>query len=534
MSLASFLFQKALLPFRESWIARSRELSVCVECQEKTLLTLIRNASRTQFGLDHHFSSVRSVSEYQKSVPIRSYEDFFNDSFRPAGEAAAKRLKIFYDPNQASPYLENVTWPGLVPFFALSSGTTSGKTKFIPLTRELIRSNRRAGIDTAVFHFLRNPKTGALSGKTFLLGGNLSLRSDWNGKVESGDLSGVLARELPFFCRSLYFPGKQIGSIADWEEKMDRAAEAGLKDNLTVLGGVPSWVLLFLETLNQKRNFKGNIKSIWPNFELFIHGGISFEPYREQFRAWLGPETYFEEVYPSSEAFIAIEDPREKALRLMVDYGTFYEFVPVEELSGKNPTRLTLTDIETDQNYAIVLTTNGGLWSYLLGDTVRFLSKEPLLLKVTGMTKYFLSAFGEHVIQEEIETALHRTCSEQKTTFIDYHAAPIFPSGESPVGRHQYLIEFVKSPTDLKQFVSAFDRCLQTLNEDYAAHRSGDYGMREPEIMGLPQGFFRLWMKKKGKLGAQHKVPRISGDRDLIDDMLGFLRSTENFLERTI
>ncbi len=522
MSLTAFGFKKTLFQSRKAWFEKSRRLSFCAETQEKTLLSLLHHARNTQFGLDYQFLNIKSIKAYQNAVPIRTYEDFFNDYFRPASEKAAKQYRVDYNPNETSPYLQNIIWPCLIPFFSLSSGTTSGKTKFIPLTRELIRANRCAAIDLTAFHFLRKPQSKVLDGKTFLLGGNLELRKAWHGKVESGDLSGVLARQLPFFCRHLYFPGEKIGRISDWEEKMEQAAEAGLTDNLTTLGGVPSWILLFLTKLNQKRNFKGDITKIWPFFELLVHGGISFDPYREQFREWLGGGVYFQEVYPSSEAFIAIEDPRERALRLMIDYGIFYEFVPAEELGNKKPARLTLAEIETGQNYAIVLTTNGGLWSYLLGDTVRFLSKEPPLLKMTGRTKFSLSAFGEHLIQEEIETALQKACLECNAQWVDYHVAPLYPSSVRSAGCHQYLIEFARSPKDIKGFVNIFDRALQKLNEDYAAHRTSGYGMTEPEFTSVPQDFFNTWMKRKGKMGAQNKVPRISGNRDLIEDMLNF------------
>ena len=306
---------------------------------------------------------------------------------------------------------------------------------------------------------------------------------------------------------------------------MTECAEAALRENISIIAGVPSWMLLFLETLNQTRNFKGNLRNIWPSFELCIHGGISFEPYRDVFREWLGSETFFQEVYAASEAFIAVEDPLENELRLMVDYGTFYEFIPVSELQNKNPTRLTISDIETDQNYAVLLTTNGGLWSYLIGDTVRFLSKEKLLLKVTGRTKFYLSAFGEHLIQEEIENALQSTCKELDLQFVDYHVAPIFSSESASLGRHQYLIEFVNPPQNLQTFSSILDQKLSGLNEDYAAHRFGN-SMTLPDIIVAPNGFFKSWMKEKGKIGGQHKVPRISNERGTLSDMLDLLSSS--------
>ena len=524
MGITTLLFKKILLKRRKPLLDRLRTLRACVQTQEETLLELVQYANRTRFGFDHHFSEIQNVSDYQKAVPLRTYEQFFNEYFLPASKQAAERLEVAYDPLRTSPYLDDVTWPGLVSLFSLSSGTTSGTTKFLPLTRELMVSNYQASIDLAAFHCVRNPETKILDGKTFLLGGSVRLRKDWNGKVKSGDLSGIVAAQLPHIARGFYFPGKEIASIPDWEEKIDRAAEASLRENISVIGGVPSWTLLFLEQLDQKSNMKGNLKKIWPAFELFVHGGVSFGPYRKQFETWFGPGIYYQEVYPASEAFIAIEDPVERALRLMVHYGTFYEFVPVSELESETPTRLTLSQVETDENYAVVITTNGGLWSYVLGDTIRFLSKEPPLIRITGRTKFFLSAFGEHLIQEEIETALDQTAREFETLLTDFHVAPLFPGDNGVrIGRHQFLIEFEKAPRDLKTFARRYDQVLQELNEDYAAHRAGGFGLGEPEFILAPKGVFKEWMKSKGKIGGQHKVPRISGNRDLLNDMLNFL-----------
>ncbi|MBI4388444.1 MAG: GH3 auxin-responsive promoter family protein [Candidatus Omnitrophica bacterium] len=523
MNIRSLLFKKILLKRSKPLLERFRSLEACIKVQEETLLELIQYASRTRFGMDHHFSSIRNISDYQKTVRLRKYEDFFDEYFLPASREAAARLKIEYNPIHTSPYLNDVTWPGLVSFFALSSGTTSGTTKFLPLTRELMFSNYQASVDLITFRFMKNPETKILDGKTFLLGGSVSLREDWNGEVKSGDLSGILAAKLPRFARGIYFPGKEIAAISSWEEKIERTAEAALKEDIGVIGGVPSWVLIFLEKLNQKVAVKGDFKKLWPSFELFVHGGISFEPYQTQFESWFGPDVDYQEVYPASESFIAIEDPVDHELRLMVHYGTFYEFVPVSELGSSSPKRLTLAEVEVGQNYAIALTTNGGLWSYLLGDTIRFISKDPPLIKITGRTKFFLSAFGEHLIQEEIETALGKACQAYQALLIDFHVAPFFPDGKETLGYHQFLIEFERTPSDLKAFIRVYDEVLQALNEDYAAHRTGGFGLGSPEFTIVPKGFFVGWMKAKGKIGGQHKVPRISGDRNLLNDMFRFL-----------
>ncbi len=527
MSFSSFLLRQFLIAGKKPRFERLSAERGFGEVQQKTLLGLVRRARRTQFGLDHGFERIKSVQDYQKQVPLRTYEDFFNDYFLKVSKAASQSLHLPYDHLRMSPYLENVTWPGPVSFFSLSSGTTSGSTKFIPLTKELIRANHKAAFDLLAL-YLMNRENNLLGGKIFLLGGNVILRDDWAGKVKSGDLSGVLAVHLPPFFESRYFPGSEIAAITDWEEKMERSAQAALNEDIRILAGVPSWVLLFLDKLNQKSGFKGNIRKVWPQFELFIHGGISIEPYKDRFREMLGPKVDYMEVYPASEGFIAIEDPHYRALRLMVDYGIFYEFVPVEALSEKTPARLTLNEIEIGRQYAIIITTNGGLWSYVLGDTVRFISKAPPLLKVTGRTKFYLSAFGEHVIQEEIEKSLEKACEKWGALFTDYHVAPIFPNDTSAAGRHQFLIEFLKPPADFKSFAAAFDESLKDLNEDYAAHRAHGFGLEEPEMRAVPQGFFTGWMKSKGKLGGQHKVPRIANKRILMEEMIGFLKQKEN------
>lgn len=534
MSITSFLFKTAVLPDRKIKFQKSRSLTDCVYNQAKTLLSLLGHAQNTRFGRDHGFSSIRSVGEYQARVPVRTYENFFDEYFKPASQESAIKRNISYDSVQNPPYLNNITWPGLIRFFSLSSGTTSGKTKFIPLTKELMASNHEATINLLALHYLKYPESGLLDGKSFVLGGNLELRKDWNGNVEIGDLSGAATREAPFFMKHLYFPGAEIGRIPDWEIKIKKAAEESLRTNITLAGGVPSWMLLFFEKLNEIKPFKGNIRSVWPKFEVLVHGGISFDPYRKQFEEWLGKDIHFQEVYPASEAFIAIQDPEYNALRLQMNHGIFYEFIPVDQLSSQNPKRLTIRDIEIEENYAILLTTCGGLWSYLIGDTIRFISKEPLLLKVTGRTKYSLSAFGEHLIQEEIEKALDETCKILGVGLVDYHVAPHFPDENSKIGWHDYVIEFLNPPEDLRNFMRVYDRILQEINEDYAAHRSQSFGMGEPNMISLPQGFFQEWMKRKGKLGGQHKVPRISSDRSVLEDILFCLRRRERTFSGTI
>ncbi len=470
--------------------------------QRQTLLHLVAQARHTRFGREHDFASIRSVEDYQQRVPLGDYEQFWQN---------------YWAPN--FPRIDNQTWPGHIPYYALSSGTTSGTTKYIPISREMLASNQKAAFTTlALFrHFA--PKTPLLNGRIFFLGGSTALREQEDGS-KAGDLSGIAATEASTFLRPYTFPPPDLALLSDWEEKITRLAEASVRLPITMLSGVPSWMLLLFERLKRVSG-RDKIIDIWPELRLVIHGGTKFDPYRELFRQELGSDlVHFIETYPCSEGFVASEDPRYELLRIVPDHDIFFEFVPVEDLELDRPARHTLANVERGVQYAVIMTTCAGLWSYQVGDTVAFEQRDPPLLRFTGRTKYFLSAFGEHLISEEVEKAVAAACTATESTASDFHVGPVFPQDRP--GFHRYLIEFKHPPDDLNAFTQQLDGELCRLNEDYEAHRVGDLTMLAPEVQIVPPGGFTAWMRSRGKLGGQHKVPRMDNSGEITRQLEAF------------
>jgi hypothetical protein len=488
------------------------------DAQRRTLMHLLRRGRQTRFGREHDFARIRTVSDYQNRVPLRDYETFWRDYWQPA-----------------FPFLDNVSWPGPIPYFALSSGTTSGTTKYIPISPGMLASNRRAAMTMLAFFLSAHPGTPLFTGRMFFLGGSTDLqdlgtrnmvngtngdgRSTLGGRyfaprpprspVLAGDLSGIATREVSSLLRPYTFPPLEIALIRDWERKMQVLAEESAKLPITLIGGVPSWLLVLFDRLKQVTG-RDRISDIWPELRVVVHGGTKFDPYRSLFREAIGSAAVrFQEIYPASEGFVAAEDPRYDLLRLIPDNGLFFEFVPVEDLAKDRPVRHTVADLEMGVQYAVVLTTCAGLWSYVMGDTVCFEKRDPPLLRFTGRTKYFLSAFGEHLISEEVEKAVAAAAEATGTAAVDFHVGPVFPDTPSKPGRHRFLIEFSRPPSGLPRFAAELDSGLSRLNEDYAAHRVGDLTMLAPEVRVIPRGGFAEWLRSQGKLGGQHKVPRM-------------------------
>jgi hypothetical protein len=477
--------------------------------QHDTLLRLVRHAADTRFGRDHDFAAIRSVADYQRRVPLRDYEQFWTDYWQPA-----------------FPLLNGLTWPGRVPYFALSSGTTSGATKYIPVTRAMVASNQKAGLTALALFLAAHPRTPLFNGRIFFLGGSTDLTrlnpDDTGPPVLGGDLSGIAAREVGDLLRPYTFPPLDLALLRDWERKMQLLAEQSARLPVTVLGGVPSWLLLFFERLRQVTG-KEHVAEVWPTLRVVLHGGTKFDAYRSLFRRLIGSEAvHFLEVYPASEGFVAAEDPRHGLLRLIPDHNLFFELVPVEDLGKDRPARHTVADLEPGVPYAVVLTTCAGLWSYLLGDTVCFERREPPLLRFTGRTRYFLSAFGEHLIGEEVERAVAAASEATGAAVVDFHVGPVFPEGAGQVGRHRYLVEFAEPPADAGRFAAELDAALCRLNEDYAAHRAGDLTLGPPEVRAVRRGSFADWLRAQGKLGGQHKVPRMDNDGRVTEDLSRF------------
>lgn len=469
--------------------------------QERTLTQLLRRAANTRFGRDHGYSRIRNVADFQRAVSLRRYEDFWRDYWQTP-----------------FPVLDDVTWPGRVPFFALSSGTTSGNTKYIPVTQAMRRSNTRAGLDVLTHHIRAKPSTRFFGGKSFMLGGSTALTEEAPG-IFSGDLSGIAAKTLPRWAAPYAFPPGDLALLSDWEEKVARLAALSLDQDIRVLTGTPSWVLILLERVRALRDARGEA-ALYPTLDLFIHGGVNFAPYRQRFLDFFaGRVIDFREVYPASEGFIAAADRGfGEGLRLNADHGLFFEFVPLDELDSGNPTRHWAATIETGVNYAVVMSTCAGLWSYVIGDTVRFVETKPPRLLITGRTSYMMSAFGEHLIGEEVETAVAEAAAALTLDVTDYAMGAEYPSNAEALGGHLFVVEFAAGPPPaitLADFAGRIDAALRRLNADYAAHRAEGFGLRAPSVRPVPPGTFRDWMKSRGKLGGQHKVPRIINDPSL-------------------
>ncbi|QDU22610.1 GH3 family domain-containing protein [Urbifossiella limnaea] len=459
--------------------------------QRATLMSLVRRARDTRFGRDHDFGRITSVADFQARVPVRGYEFFWDTYWKPT-----------------FPRLDDVTWPGRLPYYALSSGTTSGATKYVPVSREMLASNRKAARTTAALFRHSRPEARTLTGKIFFLGGTTDLRPLSDGS-RAGDLSGIAFREVTDVVRPYVFPPPPLAALTDWDEKLTRAAALSVRERITTVSGVPAWLLTLFDRVKEATG-ASTVAEAWPALRLVVHGGTSFDPYRALFRREIGDDRVsFCEVYACSEGFVAAEDPRHGLLRVVPDHDVFFEFVPVDQLAQPYPERHTLATVEPGVPYAVVLTTCAGLWAYLLGDTVAFESRNPPLLRFTGRTKFFLSAFGEHLIQEEVERAVAAAARAAAADVPEYHVGPEFPPDPRTPGRHLYLVEFAGAAADAARFAADIDAELSRLNEDYAAHRAGDLTMRVPRVAAVRRGGFAAWMKSRGAFGGQHKVPRM-------------------------
>lgn len=476
-----------------------------VRTQRRELMKLLRFARNTKFGRDHDFADINSVADYQKRVPLRTYEQFWNDYM-----------------GAAYPRLNGVTWPEHVPYHALSSGTTSGATKYIPVTRQMIASNKKAALTNLAYFLHEHPRAPIFRGRIFFLGGSTDLKTNDDGSLY-GDLSGMSAREVPDALRPYFFPPPDIALMGNWEQKVQILAEKSAKLPITAVSGVPSWLLTLFDYL-KKVTGKNHIADIWPTLQLVIHGGAMFDPYRRVFHEIIGnDDVVFQDTYPASEGYVAVEDLRYQMLRLIPDHGIFFEFVPAEELGSDKPTRHWVENLETGVNYAVVMTTCAGLYSYVIGDTVRFERKDVPLMKFTGRTKYFLSAFGEHLISEEIEKAVSMAAESTGALVVDFHVGPVFPTQPNKPGYHRYLMEFSREPDNLATFTQRLDEALHELNKDYVAYRVGSISLGPPEVVPVPSGGFAEWMKSKGKFGGQHKLPRMDNTGKLTEEMTRFL-----------
>jgi hypothetical protein len=480
-----------------------------IDLQGRTLRWLVRRAAGTRFGRDHGFASIRNVADFQRAVPLRTYEDLW-------------RLYL----RDAYPIFEDLTWPGRIPFLALTSGTTQGATKYIPVSREMVRSNLKASKTMVAYHMAARPDSGLFLGRVFFLGGSTNLERPADG-VRQGDLSGIASLRVNPCLRPYTFPPLAIALEPDWDRKLTLLAETSLRAPITMVSGVPSWLLVLFHRLLAMTG-KATLAEVWPSLEVVVHGGVKFDPYRAAFAAVLGSDRIrLQETYPCSEGFIALGDPATGLLRLLFDHGIFYEFVPVEELGSSGPARHWLGTARTGVNYAIVVTTCAGMWSHIIGDTVRFESLDPPLLSFTGRTKYTLSAFGEHLISEEVEAAMAEASAETGASVREWHVGPVF---DGALGHHRYVIEFLTPPEDLERFRRALDADLCRRNADYQAHRAEGVGLPLPEIVVAKPGGFEAWMRARGKLGGQHKVPRMDNAGALTAELVELLERCDGIV----
>ena len=477
-----------------------------VEVQSELFSNLIDEAALTRFGIDHGFSSIKTVDDFKKAVPIRNYEAF-------------------------KPYIEwlregqqNVLWPSRLKWFAKSSGTTDAKSKFIPVTKEALEEcHYKGGKDLLALYYNQKPDARVYSGKHLVLGGSSKI-NPFNDEGYTGDLSAIIIRNLPVWVEIMRTPSRDIALMDNWEEKIEMIARTTMDEDIHMMAGVPSWTLVLLKRILELKG-ADNIKQVWPNLELFWHGGVSFKPYRDQFSRLIpSSQMSYVETYNASEGFFGIQDRlNADDMLLMLDYGIFYEFMPMSEYGKENPKTVSLKEVEVGQNYAIVISTNGGLWRYLVGDTVRFTSTFPFRIQVSGRTRHYINAFGEELIVENADEAIRRACLETNASVVDYTAAPIYMSEKSS-GAHQWLIEFDRMPQNIEKFTEVLDRELKSLNTDYEAKRAFDFILKMPEVIIAPQGLFYEWLRDKNKLGGQHKVPRLSNERSFIDELLNRVR----------
>jgi len=472
-----------------------------VALQQKTFRHLIATGQSTAFGTDHHFAQISSYNDFKKNVPIRDYEQL-----RPYIDRVTKGE-------------ENVLWPGKPAYLSKTSGTTSG-VKYIPISKESMPEHIKAARNALLSYIHETGNADFVDGKLIFLQGSPVL--DVKAGIPTGRLSGIVAHHVPGYLQKNRMPSYDTNCIDDWEQKVDAIVEETKNQDMRLISGIPPWCQMYFDRLSAVSGGK-KIKDIFPNFKLFVHGGVNYEPYRARMEESIGFKIDSIETYPASEGFIAFQDSqKEKGLLLMVDSGIFYEFIPTDEYFNENPTRISLADVELDRNYALILNTSAGLWGYSLGDTVKFVSKNPYKIVVTGRIKHYISAFGEHVIGEEVEQALMSVANQQGVDVIEFTVAPQVnpPAGQLPY--HEWFIEFGKAPADMAAFALEVDKALQKKNIYYFDLITGNI-LRPLVIQSVKKDTFINYMRSKGKLGGQNKVPRLSNDRKIADELKGYI-----------
>lgn len=479
----------------ESWMQHP------VAAQREVLQDLVTTAQYTDFGRKYGFDQLFTLRDFKQRVPVHEYDD----------------IKPWIEKMMQGE--EHMLWHTPIQWFAKSSGTTADKSKFIPVSDESLQDGHyKAAKDVLTLYYHNFPASELLTGKGLVIGGSHSVNKI-NEEIQFGDLSAVLMQNSPIWSHWIRTPELSIALMDEWESKVEKLAESTIYENVTSISGVPTWTLVLFRRILELTG-KSCIADVWPNLELYLHGGVSFVPYREQFARIIGKNINYLEMYNASEGFFAAQDqPGEEGMLLFCDHGIFYEFMPLEEYGKPFPQTIGLQDVQPGVHYAPVITTNGGLWRYIVGDTIQFTTIAPYRIKVSGRLKHFINAFGEELMVDNTDKAIAHACEQTGAIVNDYTAAPVFFGNESN-GAHEWLIEFEKQPASLSDFVYELDSQLKALNSDYEAKRYKDIALRMPVVHPIENGCFTEWLRRKGKLGGQHKVPRLSNDRKILEEII--------------
>jgi hypothetical protein len=470
--------------------------------QHRVLSNLLSSAAETEWGKRYNYKSIKTYNAFRERVPVQTYDDI---------KSYVERMRCGE---------QNLLWPSDIKWFAKSSGTTNDKSKFLPVSSEALRNiHYKGGVDAVALYLSQNPESRFFSGKGLILGGSHSPNLNSKNSLV-GDLSAILMENINPLVNFIRVPAKKIALMSEWESKIEALADNTIGKDVTNLSGVPSWMLVLIKRILEKTG-KGSLEEVWPNLEVFFHGGVAFTPYREQYKQVIhSSKMHYMETYNASEGYFGTQsDLNDQAMLLMIDYDIFYEFIPMDEVGKEKPKAYCLEEVEVGKNYAVVISTSCGLWRYMIGDTVKFTQKSPYKFVITGRTKHFINAFGEELIVDNAEKGLAKACEETGALITDYSAAPVFMDANAKC-RHQWLIEFAKMPDSVERFAAILDSTLKEVNSDYEAKRWKDIALQPLEVIVARQGLFHDWLAQKGKLGGQHKIPRLSNTREYIEQML--------------
>ena len=499
------------MPFNSifSWLIKKRIHQIDLfkqypfEVQEELRLKLVESAKNTVWAKQHHFSAIKNYQDFQQAIPLQEYTSLLPFIQREMdGET-------------------NVLWPKKTNWFAKSSGTTNAKSKFIPVTKDSLEGcHYKGGKDLLALYYNNHPKRKLYNGKYLVIGGSAQI-NQLNPASYLGDLSAIIVKNLPFWAEIRRTPSKEIALMNEWESKLEKMARSTMNEDVFIIVGVPSWTMILAKKVLEISG-KSNLKEVWPNLELFMHGGVSFEPYKHEFQRLIPDKKMnYVETYNASEGFFGIQDQLDSnELLLMLDYGIYCEFIPMDSFDGVNSKEVcNLENVVLHKNYALVISSNGGLWRYIIGDTIQFTNLKPFRIKITGRTKHYINTFGEELIVDNAEKAITHACEQTNSQLKEFTAGPIYMQ-EGQKGGHEWLIEFTKAPENIALFGSLLDEKLCAVNSDYAAKRVANLVLQAPIIQQLPEGTFYEWLKSKGKLGGQNKVPRLSNNRLIIEEVI--------------